>query len=320
MNHDRNPTRTPRTRPVLLAVAALSAAVAAGCGPSQADYDALNDKYQKLAAETQAEKDARAKAEEELEAQRARVMETRKKLEQMGMNLDALNMEMAKTATEKERMEANLKNLQDALEEYRKRAEQLEAIQARFAELQKKLQKLVNLGLKVEVRHNRMVIRLPGDVLFASGKTELKDEGKEVIGAVAEVIRKDDGLAKRYFQVAGHTDDKPLKGGKYQDNWGLSSMRAREVLLFLVQGVDAGGGGLDAQKLHAAGYADIDPIAPNASPEGREQNRRVELVVLPDVSEMLDLTTMASAEPAPATPPAVPPAPGKKGAKPPAGS
>src|SRR5690606_24241355 len=118
------------------------------------------------------------------------------------------------------------------------------------------LAKLVNLGLKVEIRHNRMVIRLPGDVLFASGSEKLRKEGEAVILAVAEVIRKDDQLKKRYFQVAGHTDNKPLVGGRFGDNWGLSAMRAREVLVFLVKAEADKGGGLDATKLHAASYGE----------------------------------------------------------------
>ncbi|MCH2109905.1 MAG: OmpA family protein, partial [Polyangiaceae bacterium] len=167
-----------------------------------------------------------------------------------------------------------------------------ERIKSRYEALREKLKELTNLGLKVEIRHNRMVIRLPGDVLFASGSDELSEEGLEVVGAVADVIRKDEQLRSRYFQIAGHTDDRPLRGGRFGDNWGLSAMRAREVLLFLVKDETEEGGGLDVSRLHIAGYAATDPVAENQSEEGREQNRRVELVLLPDVNEMLDLQNM----------------------------
>lgn len=277
----------------------MASAVLTGCGYSEEEMQAQLDRYEKLSAQYQQERDAHAQAAAELEEMKLRVMELRKKLEAMGMNLDELSTNLQQTDSEKVRLAQSLEELQAALDEYKKRAEQLERIRARFDELRSKLQKLVELGLKVEIRHNRMVIRLPGDVLFASGKTELRDEGEEVIGAVADVIRKDEGLAKRYFQVAGHTDNVPLKGGRFGDNWGLSAMRAREVLVFLTKPVGDGGGGLDPEKLHAAGYADIDPIANNASPEGRQQNRRVELVVMPNVEEMLDLSNMADT-PAPA--------------------
>jgi chemotaxis protein MotB len=285
--------RTQRTAALLLLALGLT-----GCHPTKAELQAQVDKYNKLAGEHESEKDKLALTQTELDGMKARVAELRTKLESMGMNLDELSSQVASDATEKERMAQNLKEMQSALEEYKKRAQQLERIQARFDELRNKLQELVKFGLKVEIRHNRMVIRLPGDVLFDSGKTDLKKEGQEVIGAVATVIRKDPGLSSRYFQIAGHTDNKPLKGGKFLDNWGLSAMRAREVLLHLVK-TSSGGPGLDPHKLHAAGFGDIDPVSSNASDEGRQQNRRVELVVMPDVSEMLDLGNMSTDPAAP---------------------
>jgi chemotaxis protein MotB len=131
-------------------------------------------------------------------------------------------------------------------------------------------------------------------VLFASGQDELKDQGKKVLDAVAEVLRNDQQLRTRYFQIAGHTDNKPLKGGRFGDNWGLSVMRARQVLIYLIAptGSKEGGGGLDATRLHAAGYGETDPVADNGGEPGRQQNRRVELVLMPDVEEMLDLKTL----------------------------
>jgi chemotaxis protein MotB len=105
---------------------------------------------------------------------------------------------------------------------------------------------------------------------------------------VAEVIRNDKDLNSRSFQVAGHTDNKPF-AGTYKDNWGLSVMRAREVLTFLIS---PNAGGLPADHWSAAGYGDTDPINANDSPENMQKNRRVELVVLPNVEEMLDLKSL----------------------------
>ncbi|MCA9628116.1 MAG: OmpA family protein, partial [Myxococcales bacterium] len=85
----------------------------------------------------------------------------------------------------------------------------------------------------------------------------------------------------------------PLKGGFFKDNWGLSAMRARSVLVYLTDPEDKGGG-LDASHWSAAGYADTDPVASNDTEEGRAKNRRVELVVLPDVEEMLNLNSLAN--------------------------
>ncbi len=271
----------------LLALSSLS-----GCGHSEEEWQAQLDKYNKLASENQAEKDAHEKTRTELEETKMRVLQLGAELKKMGVNMDHLTSQVQQSSTEKEQMARDLEQLQEALAEYKKRAEALEKIKARYDELRTKLKKLTDLGLKVEIRHNRMVIRLPGDVLYPSGSDKLKDEGKEVVLAVADVIRKDSTLKKRYFQVAGHTDDRPLKGGKFGDNWGLSAMRARTVLLFLIEPTDTGGGGLDPNMLHAAGYGDIDPVVSNETTEGRAQNRRVELVLMPDMEEMIDLQNM----------------------------
>jgi chemotaxis protein MotB len=247
-----------------------------------------------LHSQHKSEKAAHAKTRKELEKTKARISDLTKQLQEMGMNLDSLTAQLQQTGTEKQELSARLEQLRKALDEYKQRAAQLERIKERFEILRSKLQKLTNLGLKVEIRRNRMVIRLPGDVLFASGRDNLKDEGKKVLDAVAEVIRNDKALSQRFLQVAGHTDNKPLKGGPFKDNWGLSTMRAREVLTYLVSPTDAkgGGGGLDPNKLHAAGYADTDPVAANTAEDGRQQNRRVELVLMPDVEEMLDLKSL----------------------------
>jgi chemotaxis protein MotB len=265
-----------------------------GCGYSEDEWQAQLAKYSQLDKRFQNERAEHAKTRAELDATKKRVAQLSNQLEKMGVDVNALNQQLVQAGTEKDQLAANLAELKKALAEYKARADQLEKIKQRFELLRDKLKKLTNLGLKVEIRRNRMVIRLPGDVLFESGKDDLKDEGKRVLDAVAEVIRGDNGLAKRYFQIAGHTDNKPLKGGKFGDNWGLSVMRARRVLLYLIATTDTkgGGGGMDPDRLHAAGYGETDPVSDNGTDQGRQQNRRVELVMMPDVEEMLDLKTL----------------------------
>jgi chemotaxis protein MotB len=245
----------------------------------------------------------------------------------MGVKLSAEGSEKAKLAQDMTQMKA-------ALAEYQARAETLERIKQRFEALRKKLQKLTELGLDVKIRNNRMVISLPGDVLFDSGQDVLRGGGEKILLQVADVIQNDAALRDRQYQVAGHTDDQPLKraADTFHDNWGLSLMRARQVLVFLIAPaqsdkataakkapaapaapVKAGvgksdktkpaavaaapepvrhGGNLNAKHWSASGYGETDPIASNDSPEGRGKNRRVELVLMPDVEEMLDLKSL----------------------------
>jgi chemotaxis protein MotB len=263
-------------------VLAVSLFAALGCGYSEDEWQAQLAKYNALAQKN-------SELESELEAERKRVKELNDELEKMGVELSA-------EGNAREQMSKNIEQMKTALEEYRKRAATLERIRARFDALRKKLEKLTNLGLNVQIRQNRMVISLPGDVLFASGSDRLKKDGQQILGQVAEVIRSDEALRDRLYQVAGHTDNQPLRRAaeEFHDNWGLSLMRAREVLIFLITPQDAkvAGGGLDPKHWSASGYGETDPVAANDTPAARAKNRRVELILLPNVEEMLDLKSL----------------------------
>jgi chemotaxis protein MotB len=262
-----------------LAVGLVFFSVTPGCGYSQEEWDHKLRENEALNNQLKAQQQAHNKCSADYGAALQEVDDLKRKLVERGVNLDNL----AQSLEEQKR----------ALSEYRKRSEQLAEISKRYEQLRAKLGSLTELGLEVDVRDNRMLIRLPGDVLFASGKDGLSEEGARILGRVANVISSDQELAEREFQVAGHTDSKPLKGGAYKDNWGLSAMRARSVVTFLVKPKEEGGGGLNPARWSAAGYGATDPVANNATEEGRAANRRVEIVVVPNVEEMLNLNSLA---------------------------
>lgn len=266
-----------------LSVVSLCVGMFAGCGHSEEEWQAKLRELNNIQSELNAEKAAHVKAQGEVDEAKAKNSDLDKRLKQAGVDMSNLNADLAEQKS--------------ALDKLRKDKEQLEAIRKRFELLKQKLDSLTKLGLNVTVRKNRMMIQLPGDVLFDSGKVDLKKNGKEILTKVAEVIRNDADLAARSFQVAGHTDNQPLVGGPYHDNWGLSVMRAREVLEFLVRPHDDKkdpGGGLKADRWSAAGYGETDPVVPNdkAKADTMQKNRRVELVVVPNVEEMLDLKSL----------------------------
>jgi chemotaxis protein MotB len=234
-----------------------------GCGYSEDEWQAQLAKYAHLKADD----------DQKLRDAQAKIDELTKQLKELGVDLSSTK--------------ASLEDQKKALAEYEARARQLELIKARFEKLKSKLDELTKLGLAVNVRHNRMVISLPGDVLFDSGRETLKQDGKDILAKVAAVVKADPQLLSRDYEVSGHTDNKPFKGGPFKDNWGLSLMRAREVLVFLVD--PEKGGGLPTEHWSAAGFADTDPIASNDTDDGRQKNRRCELIVMPSVEEMLDL-------------------------------
>jgi chemotaxis protein MotB len=146
-------------RPLLLLTTILLSASMAGCGHSEEEWQQKlreNENLRnQLAAQTQAYKKCEADHSDAL----AQIDDLKNRLTERGVNIDNLS--------------ATLAQEKKALEEYRRRAEQLDEIRKRFELLRSKLNKLTNLGLKVEVRDNRMLIQLPGDVLFDSGRDKL---------------------------------------------------------------------------------------------------------------------------------------------------
>jgi len=175
---------------------------------------------------------------------------------------------------------ADMENLQKRLDELEKQKKIAEERAAMFRSLVDKLRSMVDAGqIKVQVRNGRMLLVLPNDILFDSGKTDLKPEGKDAIAKVAKILATMD----RHFLVAGHTDNLAIKTKRFRSNWELSTERAVEVVRLLIDS------GMKPSQLGAAGYAEFDPAASNATPEGQAQNRRIEIVVEPNLSELPSL-------------------------------
>ena len=260
-----------------------------GCGHSEEEWQQAQRDIAKLKADLDAANSLHADDEKKYSAAQQQIDELKSRLKGMGVDLSKSEEEKSK--------------LKQAMSEYEARLKQLDDMKNRLKDLKARLDKLTSVGLKVGVRNNRMVIQLPGDILFDSGKDSLKGEGRAILKQVADVIKTDATLSTRNFQVAGHTD-KDAYGGIYFDNWGLSVMRARQVVNFLV-GVDKGpdakgfatGGGLDPLHWAAAGYGAEDPIAGSVDQQTTEEkakNRRVELVLQPNVEEMLNLKDLTN--------------------------
>ncbi len=125
------------------------------------------------------------------------------------------------------------------------------------------------VGFQLENRG--LVVSIVSDeVLFDLGSAELRRDGRKVLGGLAGILRR----MPNHVAVEGHTDNLPISGGQYSNNWVLSTARATSVLSYLLDN------GLPASRLSAAGYADQRPAKPNATRSGRAANRRVEIVIL----------------------------------------
>ena len=273
-----------RIRLVFLFAVLVSAFALTGCGHSEDEWQAAQRDIAKLKADLDASNKRHTDDEQKYADAEQQIEDLKAKLKDLGVGLSKSEEEKAKLRT--------------AMAEYQARLKQLDDMKARFRDLKARLDKLTGAGLNVLIRHNKMVIQLPGDVLFDSGKDSLKPEGKKILKQVADIIKSDTTLSQRDFQVAGHTDKEPY-AGQFIDNWGLSLMRARTVLTFLIapdRGADGRGfptgGELSATHFSAVGYGQMDPASGSVDVQSRDEeqkNRRVELVLQPDVAEMLNL-------------------------------
>jgi chemotaxis protein MotB len=209
----------------------------------------------------------------------ATIGELKQRLQQLGQNVDQLAGERGKLA-------AGLEDAEKRLDELRRQKLAAEARAATFRSLVDKLRSMIDAGqLKVTIRNGRMLIVLPNDVLFDSGRIDLKAAGKTTLNQVAQALA---GISDRRFLVAGHTDNLPIKTARFPSNWELSTGRAVEVAKLLAAG------GMKPELVGAAGYAEFAPLAGNETPEGRAQNRRIEIILEPNLSDLPNLESLLS--------------------------
>jgi len=214
-----------------------------------------------------------------LAGEQARLKAAQMDAAELQKELDEGTAKAASLSAEKGVLAQSLDQAKRRLEELRRAQAASERRAALFRDLALKLRKMIDSGdLKISLRDGRMVLQLPNEVLFDSGRTDLKPNGTEALSSVAQVLKTID---KRHFQVSGHTDDVPIQNSAFASNWELSCARALAVVHFLI------GQGVSPDLLSAAGYGQFDPIAVNETGPGRQANRRTEIVLLPNIDELV---------------------------------
>jgi len=165
--------------------------------------------------------------------------------------------------------------LSSELEQLRQQKE-AEADQLRDAmnALQRQLQQEIgDKQVKLEMAERGLVLTFVAEVLFDSGKAEVKTQAKDTLGKVASVITQK--VPDRDIGIEGHTDNEPIKHSGWKSNWELSTGRATGVLHVLEEQ------GVDPHLMVASGYGEYRPVDSNDTVEGRQKNRRVEIVIVP---------------------------------------
>lgn len=215
--------------------------------------------------------------------------------EQHNQMIQKLQEDIASGSMEKETIQ---KRLQDELDrskqDFQKRLDQLAQEKEQQAQEVQKLQSLATTyeklaqDLKKEIDEKtvtleqykeQLTVNIVDKILFASGQATVNAEGRKVLNKIGELLKQN--IEGRQIRVEGHTDNIPIGDEiveKYPSNWELSTARAVNVVHYL-QDV----GKIPASKLSAAGYGEYRPIADNATKEGRAMNRRIEIVLMPEL-------------------------------------
>ncbi|TAK21629.1 MAG: flagellar motor protein [Myxococcaceae bacterium] len=124
-------------------------------------------------------------------------------------------------------------------------------------------------SVRVIRRRNDFVLRMPDHVFFESGDASVKDAALTILTNLARSLKE----FPVNMRVEGHTDGNPIRTSRYRSNWELSTARAVSVLQVIA------GAAFPPDHLSASGYGEFHPIAPNTTDDGRQQNRRVDIVV-----------------------------------------
>ncbi len=223
-----------------------------------------------------------------------------KKME-TGKNEEIAALQQQKTAAEQEN--AALKQQITSVEQQKSAAQQqvgsLEqekaALLASSQQQQKQYQDLVQ-GLSKEVEKGQLQVKqyknmlsvdLAEQIFFDSGRAMLKKEGKEVLKKVGDALK---GYENKIIRVVGHTDNVPVAKSlqsTFPSNWELSVARATNVVRYLQEV------GIPPERMVPSGRGEYDPVAPNDTPEGRQKNRRIEIMLI-DKSLVSEMTRTGS--------------------------
>ncbi|OLC60187.1 MAG: hypothetical protein AUH77_00695 [Candidatus Rokubacteria bacterium 13_1_40CM_4_69_39] len=269
---------------VLLLVAGLFT----GC-VSSSKYHELETKSS--TERTSLEKDI-ASLRSQVASQRDEVARREAQIASLNQQISSLNQQSTDLEAKKAGLERDIAALGDRLGDAEKRAAEAAAqkdaeinrLKGTYDSLVKDLQSEISKGeIKVTQIRDKLSVQMVEKILFDSGKAEIKAQGKEVLGKVGQVLL---GVKDKQIRIEGYTDSVPIGVAlrqQFPTNWELSAVRATTVLRFLEEKA-----GVDGKNLAAVGYGPFRPVSSNDTPEGKAENRRIEITLTPlDVQEVL---------------------------------
>jgi chemotaxis protein MotB len=236
------------------AVAVLAGIWASGCGVSQEQYDRSLAKNKAL----QSELDKVRKDKESMQVRLGSLETDLEKVRAALKEMDALKAALARSKGAKAKLD-------------RLRAK-MAAERALNAKLRAQFRRLISAGqLRIVNVNGRLVIKMASRILFNPGRAVLSVRGRRALRSIGKVLAK----IERHFQVAGHSDNQPIKKSKYKTNWELAAVRAVNVVDVLRKA------GVPGSNVSAASFAEFQPVSTNRTGIGRRLNRRIEITLLP---------------------------------------
>jgi chemotaxis protein MotB len=247
-----------------------------------------------------AEPDAQSQPQATLLPAHASLQALDKDMETLIASVQHSREDMDAVRAQRQALADQLASAKHTIEDSRADETRSDARVAAFRNMLAQLAPLIERGdVDVRILKGRMLLELPEHVLFESNDGDLTVAGKSVLERVAQVLQM---VGERDFQIGGHTDGATGRRGRFSGKWQLSAVRALNVMLYLIDR------GVPKARLSTAAYGDTQEIADDATAEGRAANRRIEIVLLPNLDELPDLSALADLlkQPAPAASPPPP--------------
>lgn len=241
---------------------------------SQKKYQSALDREQQL----QAENSRLSKQINDLDARIATLQKDNTHLAKQWEDAQKNASDLASMANmTKQQLEAERKRLTDMRRLLDQQRQSLENLRKKMADA------LVGFNsneLTIFTKNGRVYVSLQENLLFPSGSAVVNPKGKEALGKLAQVLNVNPDIS---VLIEGHTDSIPIKG-KYEDNWALSVARSTAIVRILTDAY-----GVTPTRITASGRSKYEPVDSNTTPEGRQRNRRTEIILAPKLDELMKL-------------------------------
>ena len=207
----------------------------------------------------------------------------------MGQSIRDYRNSLYSNMSEQEKLNMLLKEKMDKLAEREATINELQAeIKAQNDRVSALLQSVKDalLGfssdeLTVTQKDGKVYVAMSDKLLFESGSAQVNKQGKEALGKVAEVLKKQNDID---VFIEGHTDTKPIKTVQFKDNWDLSVVRATSVVRILTKDY-----GVNPLQIVPSGRGEFMPVDDNETADGRARNRRTEIIMAPRLDKLMDI-------------------------------